>query len=105
EKTGDGGLKGIYISLSNDDLNSYEVTLSAEGKELTRTRLDRATAQFARMAAGPWTNGTARVPGFANPAQTLAEEKAEAAKPPARPATPPAAGGRGGFPAPQLEAN
>src|SRR5207237_7800650 len=65
---------------------SYDVTLSAEGKELTRTRLDRATAQFARMAAGPWTNGSARVPGFANPAQTLAEEKAEAAKPPARPA-------------------
>ena len=110
EKTGDGGLKGIYISLSDNDLNSYDVTLSAEGKELTRTRLDRATAQFARMAAGPWANGSAHVPGFANPAQTLAEEKAEAAKPPARPATTAAggaapAGGRGGFQSPQLQAN
>ncbi len=91
-KTPDGGLKGVYISLADNDLNSYEVTLSPQGKELTRTRLDRATAQFARMAAGPWTNGSAHVPGFATLTQTLAEEKAEAAK---VAAAPPAAAGRG----------
>ena len=107
QKTADGGLRGVYISLSDNDLNSYDVTLSPEGKELSRTRLERATAQFARMAAGPWANGSARVPGFANPGPTLAEEKAQAAKPaaptPAAAAAP--AAGRGGFPSPQLQAN
>ena len=91
-KTPEGGLKGVYISVADNDLNSYEITLSPEGKELSRTRLDRATAQFARQAAGPWANGSARVPGFATPAPTLAEERAEAAK---AAATPPAASGRG----------
>ncbi|MCU1324977.1 MAG: hypothetical protein JWN34_347 [Bryobacterales bacterium] len=107
EKTADGGLKGVYVSLSDSDLNTYEITLSASGKELTRTRLERATAQFARMAAGPWTNGSAHVPGFAAPAPSLAEEKAEAAKAASRPAAPAAgaAGGRGAPPAPQLQAN
>src|SRR5580658_7145803 len=66
EKTAEGW-KGVYVSLSGE-LGSYEVTLNADGKELSRTPLLRATAQFARMAAGPWTNGQAHVPGFAQPA-------------------------------------
>src|SRR5690348_11188714 len=64
EKTSDGGLKGILVSLSNADLDSYDVVLSPEGKEVSRNKLDRATAQFARMAAGPWANGQAHVPGL-----------------------------------------
>ncbi len=83
EKTPDGGWKGIYVSLSGE-LGAYQVTLNADGKELNRTRLLRATAQFARMAAGTWTNGQAHVPGFASPAITLAEQEEEASKPPAR---------------------
>ncbi len=102
-KTADGGLKGVYVALGANDLNSYEVTLSADGKEVSRTRLDRATAQFARQAAGPWTNGSAKVPGFATPTLTLAEEKAEAAKPAA--AAVPPGGGRGAPPALQITAN
>src|SRR5689334_9384721 len=47
EKTSEGGLKGIYVALSGDG-GSFEVTLNGEGKELNRTRLMRATAQFAR---------------------------------------------------------
>lgn len=100
EKTADGGWKGIYVPLSGEG-GAFDVTLNAEGKELSRTRLLRATAQFARMAAGPWPNGQAHVPGFAQPATTLAEQEEEAAKPPA-PA--PAAGrGRGGFAPPRPE--
>ena len=100
EKTSDGGLKGVYVSLNDNDINSYDLTLSPDGKELSRTRLVRATAQFARIAAGPWNNGSAKVPGFAALAPTVAEQEAEAAKPPAPPATPTAAAagraGRGG---------
>ena len=103
-QTKDGGWKGVYVSLAGEG-GSYEVTLSADGKELNRTRLMRATAQFARMAAGPWQNGQAHVPGFANPTVTLAEQEEEASKPPAPPAGR-AGGGRGGFapPAPQIKA-
>lgn len=108
EKTADGGLKGVYLSLSTGDMNSYELTLSADGKEISRTPLLRATAQFARMAAGPWNNGGAQVPGFARPAPTLAEQEAEAAKPPTAPTGRGAGGrgaGRGGPPAPELHTN
>jgi hypothetical protein len=89
EKTSDGGWKGIYVPLSGEGA-SYDVTLDADGKELTRTRLARATNQFARMAVGPWANGQAKVPGFAQPAMTVAEQEEEASKPPAP--RPPSAG-------------
>jgi len=107
EKTADGGSKGVYVSLS--DGGAYDLTLNAEGKEVGRTRLLRATAQFARMAAGPWANGSAQVPGFAKPAVTLAEQQEEAANPPAPAAGRGAAGagrggpGRGGPPAPAVK--
>src|SRR5205814_5622415 len=97
-----GGLKGVYVSLSDGDIDSYQIELNPEGKELSRSRLERATAQFARMAAGPWTNGSAHVPGFATPAATLSEERAAAANPP--PARP-AAAGRSGPPQPSLQPN
>jgi len=102
EKTSDGGWKGVYVALSGEG-GSFELTLSADGKELNRTSLLRATAQFARMAAGPWANGQAHVPGFATPAVTLAEQEAEAAKPPAATAGRGGAAGRGGFAPPRPE--
>jgi hypothetical protein len=90
EKTSDGGLKGIYVPPGEAD--TYEVTLNGQGKEVNRLRLPRATTQFARMAAGPWANGAAQVPGFARPAITLNEQQEEAAKP----AAPPPVGASGG---------
>ncbi len=53
EKTSAGGLKGVYISLKPGDTDSYELELSSDGKELSRTKLIRATAQFSRVATGP----------------------------------------------------
>jgi hypothetical protein len=103
ERTTDNGWKGIYASLSGEG-GSYEMTLNAEGKELKRTSLLRAAAQFARMAAGPWANGQAHVPGFAGPAITLAEQEEEASKPPAPAGARPAGGGRGAPPRPQIKA-
>jgi hypothetical protein len=101
EKTPGGGWKGVYVSLSGDG-GSYDLTLNADGNPLTRTPLLRATAQFARMAAGTWTNGQAQVPGFARPAVTLAEQQEEASKP----AAPAAPRPGGGFvpPRPQIKA-
>ena len=89
EKTPDGGLKGVYVSLRDDDLDSYPVTVSAEGKELNRTKLPRSTAQFSRTAVGP-AYGNAQIPGFADPAPTLEQQEAAAMRPAA------AVAGRGG---------
>src|SRR5579871_6184850 len=38
EKT-DTGMKGLFVSLSSDDRNSYAVTLDANGKILTKEKL------------------------------------------------------------------
>ena len=53
EKTNDGGLKGVYVSLNEGDLNTYDLTIGPDGKELNRKRLEHATGQFTRIAAGP----------------------------------------------------
>src|SRR5262249_59822528 len=50
-KTPAGGGKGGYVSLSGDG-GSFGLTLKADGKEVTRTPLLRATGQFRRIAAG-----------------------------------------------------
>src|SRR5207248_3043192 len=104
EKTPNGGLKGVYVSFSNAD--AYDVTLNSDGKELCGTRLPRSSAQFARIAAGPWTNGQAHVPGFAQPAVTLAEQEEDAGKPPAPPTGRAAAAAQapGGPPRPTIRA-
>ncbi len=39
EKTPNGGLKGIFTSLDDEDIAGYAVTLDAGGRELTRERL------------------------------------------------------------------
>jgi hypothetical protein len=101
ERTAEGGLKGVYFSLSDGDLNAYDLTVGADGTERTRARLERATAQFTRIAVGSSSNGAAHVPGFAEPAPTLAEQQEEAAK---RAAAPPSAG-RSGAPPPEVRAN
>jgi hypothetical protein len=70
EKTAQGGIKGIFVSLNEGDLASYRLTLDAEGRQLSKERL---------RSPGP---GQLRV----------------APAPPPTPAAPPAA--RGGGPAP-----
>jgi hypothetical protein len=39
EKTSDGGLHGIYVSISGKDLDCYELWTDANGKETKRTKL------------------------------------------------------------------
>src|SRR3954451_12690078 len=45
EKTSDGGLKGILISLNAGDLAAYGVTLDAQGKILKRKALSKAPSK------------------------------------------------------------
>ena len=72
EKTADGGLKGVYVSLTPGDLVSYHVTIDAQGNETSRERLRPAAngpnnrvapseAEAAAMAAA--TAATAAVRG------------------------------------------
>lgn len=42
EKTTGNGLRGVYISLADKDLNAYDLTLDAEGKEVKRVKLAEA---------------------------------------------------------------
>ena len=77
EKTANGGLKGVFASLVEDDIAGYAVTLDANGRELTRERL-RAGGGMMRFAP------------------TAAEAAAAAAAAAARGGGRGAAGGRGG---------
>jgi hypothetical protein len=103
EKTADGGLKGVYVSLNSGDVDSWDVTVSPEGKILSRTRLERSNVQFARIGTGAWTNGQAHVAGFSKLAPTKEEQKTEAAAANAAPGRG-ASGGRGAFPRPEIQA-
>jgi 3-keto-disaccharide hydrolase len=39
QKTADGGMNGVYVSLTDGDTASYFVTIDAQGKEVARERL------------------------------------------------------------------
>ena len=53
EKTSDGGMKGIFVSLTEGDLASYRVTLDAQGSETSRERLRPAGGGQVRLAPPP----------------------------------------------------
>src|SRR4051812_50059359 len=40
QKTPDGGMSGVYVSLTDGDTASYAVTIDAAGEKLTRVRAD-----------------------------------------------------------------
>lgn len=53
EKSSDGGLKGILVSLDPADLSSYRITLDPQGKETSRERLRAAGGGQLRVAPPP----------------------------------------------------
>jgi Domain of Unknown Function (DUF1080)/FG-GAP-like repeat len=53
EKSADGGMKGIFVSLTEGDLASYRVTLDAQGNETSRERLRPAGGGQVRLAPPP----------------------------------------------------
>ena len=54
EKTPEGGLRGIYVSLTRGDLASYVVTLDATGRETSREKLRGGGGGRGPAAPDPW---------------------------------------------------
>ena len=52
EKTPDGGMKGVYVDLSDGELGAYAVVLDSKGRELKREKLRTAGSQI-RIAPPP----------------------------------------------------
>ncbi|MGA7341295.1 MAG: FG-GAP-like repeat-containing protein [Terracidiphilus sp.] len=52
EKTPDGGMKGVYVSLSDPDLGEYAVTIDGQGQIVARDRLRRGGG-LVRVAPPP----------------------------------------------------
>jgi hypothetical protein len=88
EKTADGGMKGLYVSLTDGDFATYKVTLDAQGVETSR---DRVVAPAGRGGGGGG-GGRAAAPGA--PAAPAGGGGAPAAAPGA--AAPRGGGGGGG---------
>jgi hypothetical protein len=65
EKTADGGLKGIFVSLTEGDLASYRVTLGADGNETSREPLRLAGGGQVRVAPPPAPASPGSGPGGA----------------------------------------
>ena len=66
QKTASGGMTGVYVSLDDNDLKTYRLTLDAEGREISRDAL-RPAAPFIRVAPPappPDSNAPARGAGF-----------------------------------------
>jgi hypothetical protein len=99
EKTPDG-MKGVFVSLTDGDVAPYGLVLDAQGREVSRAKLDAGPGPMIRLASGRFSGGEDLVPGFSKPAPTRAELAAAAAKAPAaRGGGGPGRGGRGGGPA------
>lgn len=61
ESTADGGLKGIFISLTGEERASYRVTLDAQGRETARERL-RSPGPGQLRVAPPVAEGAPAAP-------------------------------------------
>src|SRR5687767_6526732 len=53
EKTADGGLKGIFVSLNEGDLAAYRVTLDRQGNQTSKERLRAPGGGQLRVALPP----------------------------------------------------
>lgn len=53
ERTGDGGLKGVFVSLTEGDLAAYRVTIDRQGNQTSRERLRAPGPGQLRVAPPP----------------------------------------------------
>jgi hypothetical protein len=61
EKTA-AGMKGVFVSLTEGDLAAYAITLDAEGRETSRTKLPPVTSEGQRVAPQAGVSGSASNP-------------------------------------------
>jgi hypothetical protein len=62
EKTKDNGLHGVFISLADKDLNAYELTVDADGKEVKRVKLPDPPPEVVGISGPPSANQPPAVP-------------------------------------------
>ncbi len=75
EKTPDGGMKGIFVSYTPDDIAAYAITLDAQGHELSREKIRPGGGQARFVAnadgtqpnAAPGRGGRGPAPAAAGP--------------------------------------
>lgn len=88
------GMKGIFVSLAEGDLASYDVVLDKHGNEVSRNKLGPGPGPMIRIGAARFSGGEDLVPGFSKLAPT--REEAQAAAKAAAAAAANAGGGGGG---------
>jgi 3-keto-disaccharide hydrolase/FG-GAP-like repeat len=66
EKTSDGGMKGVFVSLSDPDIGAYAVTVDAQGKFVAQDKLRRGGG-LVRVAPPPAHDAPAPGGGFREP--------------------------------------
>jgi hypothetical protein len=94
QKTPDGGMTGVYVSLTEGDTASYAVSIDANGKELTRERLAAPAGRGGGGGGGGAGGGAAR--GAATGATGAAPGGVSGAAPAGAPATTPPTAGQSG---------
>ena len=62
QRTPDGGMRGVYMSLTDGELGSYSVTLDAQGRETARERLAPPAGRGGGGGAGRGTAPPATQP-------------------------------------------
>ena len=105
QKTPDGGMQGVYVSLGEGDTNSYAVTLDAQGKETAREKLNApqrggggnaARGVGAGAPAGAGRGQGAQATAGAGQGQAAGQDQGAAAGASAAPAAGRGGGGSGG---------
>jgi hypothetical protein len=77
EKTADGGIKGVLVSLNEGDTVAYDLILDAQGNEVSRTKLGGLPRDILiRMATA--VKGKEAVPGFSELAASASDAGAAA---------------------------
>jgi hypothetical protein len=71
ERTADNGLRGDFVSLSDGDLNTYQLTLDAQGNELSRAKLSAAPPEVTGISGPPRADQAAAAPSASRPARRL----------------------------------
>jgi 3-keto-disaccharide hydrolase/FG-GAP-like repeat len=94
QKTPDGGMTGVYVSLTEGDTTAYSVTIDPAGKELTREPLAAPAGRGG--GGGGAARGGAPAAGGAAPGAATGGSTAPAT---AAPTTPSSGGGQGAGPA------
>ena len=75
-RTSDGGLRGVFVSLTDGEVGSYSVTLDAQGRETGRERLVAPAGGRGRGAAPAATPATPSTPAPATPPRARARQRA-----------------------------